>query len=420
MKAIGIVMLAIICLVAAQGTSIPLFFYLFYLLLGLLLLAYLWARINLHGLHVTREAFKNRAQVGEEARGRLVLENHWPFPKLWVEVEDHSDMPLHPSGFVTYLPANATRRWIVRTPCVMRGKWTIGPATLQSGDPFGIFRVQRDVDATAEIIVYPATVDLPNFKLPTAELPGGSDVRSRTFHVTPNVSTIRGYTPGDSFNRIHWKSTARSGSLMVKEFELDPTADVWIVADMHSRSQVVSEIQRTLFYDRRLDQEIEAPETTEEYIVSIAASLSRQLLNGNRNLGMLAWGQHREVIPPERESRQIYKIFESLAILRAQGNHRLAEVLVAEGAQFSKSATVIVITASVDPTWVNSLEQLIHRGVQTAVVLIDPQTFGGWPGADQIVSKLSELRVPVYRVEQGQPLDTALGQPVVAGVKAAR
>ena len=414
MKALGILGLAILCLVAAQGTSIPLFFYLFYLLLALLLLAYLWSWSNLKGVSVTRDVGTRRAQVGEEARERIILDNEWPLPKLWVEVQDHSDMPLHAAGFVAYLPANERRRWTVRTPCTMRGKWQLGPVTLHSGDPFGIFKLERHVDATADLIVYPATLNLPEFRLPSAELPGGADLRSRTFHVTPNVSTIREYVPGDSFNRIHWRSTARTNKLMVKEFELDPTADVWIVADMHERSQIVAEEQRTLYRDRRLGRDIQVPESTEEYIVSAAASIARHLLNGSRNVGLLAWGQHREIIPPEREARQLYKILESLAVIRAHGTHPLAEVLIAEASQFSRSSTMVVITSAVDQAWVTSLQQMLYRGIQTVVVLIDPESFGGWPSAP-VLAKLSELRVPIYRVTQGQPLDQALRQPIVAG-----
>ena len=413
MKALGVLALALVCFVVAQGTSIPLFLYLFYLLLALLVLAYAWSWSNLQGVRVTRDVGTRRAQVGEEARERLVIDNDWPLPKLWIEVEDHSDMPLHAAGFVAYLPGHERRRWTVRTPCTMRGKWTLGPVTLHSGDPFGIFKLQRPIDATADIIVYPSTIDLPNFRLPSAELPGGADLRTRSFHVTPNVSSIRDYVPGDSFNRIHWRSTARTGKLMVKEFELDPTADVWIVVDMHERSQAIAEEQRTLFRDRRMGREIQIPESTEEYIVSAAASIARHLLNGSRNVGMLAWGQHREIIPPEREARQLYKILESLAILRAHGTHQLGEVLIAESSQFSRSATMVVITSSTDPTWVSSLQQLLYRGIRTVVIFVDQETFGGLPG-NAILRKLDELSVPVYKVAQGQTLNEALQQPVTA------
>jgi len=296
----------------------------------------------------------------------------------------------------------------------MRGKWTLGPVTLHSGDPFGIFRLERPAGATGEVIVYPATVDLPAFQLPAAELQGGQDIRTRTFHVTPNVSTVRQYVTGDSFNRIHWRSTARTGELMVKEFELDPTADVWIVLDLHERSQYFADTERTLFRDRRLGRDIQVAESTEEYIVSAAASVARHLLNSNRNVGILAWGQHREVLVPEREARQLYKILESLAILRAHGTHPLAEVLAAESTQFSRSSTVVIVTSAIDPLWVNSVQQLLYRGTRAVVIFIDPESFGSPPGTASIMQKLASLRVQVYRIKQGEPLEVALRQPEVA------
>jgi len=214
---------------------------------------------------------------------------------------------------------------------------------------------------------------------------------------------------------------------MVKEFELDPTADVWIVLDMHERSQQVAEeerilfhdrrLERTLFNDRRRERDIQVPESTEEYIVSAAASVARHLLNNNRNVGLLAWGQHREVLPPERESRQLYKILESLAMLRAHGTHPLAEVLVAEGTHFSRSSTVVVVTAALDPLWVTGIQQLLYRGIRAAVIFVAPESFGVAPGTAAIMQKLASLRVQVYRVRQGQPLDEALREPEVAALR---
>ena len=82
------------------------------------------------------------------------------------------------------------------------------------------------------MIVYPATIELPAFAQPLGQLPGGEVMRRRTHYVTTNVAGVREYAPGDSFNRIHWPLTARAGRLIVKEFELDPTADIWLFLDM--------------------------------------------------------------------------------------------------------------------------------------------------------------------------------------------
>ena len=413
-RPLGILALALLCFLAAQGTGIRLFFHLFYLLLALLILSYLWAWSNLRGLQVRRETFTHRTQVGEEARERITITNLWPFPKLWVELQDHSDLPQHGSGFVTYLPAHERRRWTARTPCTMRGKFTLGPATLSSGDPFGIFRLERTVEGTSEVLVYPQTTPLPGFTLPSAELPGGQDVRSRTFHVTPNVATIRDYQPGDSFNRIHWRSTARLGRLMVKEFELDPTAEVYIVLDMQERVQQHIALERNVPAARR-SRELRLAESTEEYGVLAAASIARHLLEQNRTVGLVSWGQHREVIPAERESRQLFKILEALAVLRAHGAQPLAEVLAAESVRFGRNCTLVIITPSLDERWVVSLQHLLYRGVRAVVVFVDPQSFGGWYDSQPLQARLAELRVPTYLFTQGQALADALRHPAIPG-----
>lgn len=405
MRPLGILVLSIVCFLAAQGTGIRLFFHLFYLLLALLVLSYIWAWSNLRGLDVQRETFTHRTQVGEMARERLTIRNLWSLPKLWVELRDHSDMPQHSPGFVTYLPGRDRKRWTSRTPCTMRGKFTLGPATLASGDPFGIFRLERTLNTTSEIIVYPQMVDLPAFELPSAELPGGQDLRSRAYHVTPNVSTVREYAPGDSYNRIHWRSSARTGQLMVKEFELDPTADVYLVVDMQERVQ-------QQVYAGRAGNGVRQSESTEEYAVMATSSIARHLIDRNRVVGLVAWGQHREVIPAEREARQLFKMLEALAILRAHGAQPLAEVLAAESTRFGRNCTLVIVTPSLDERWVGSLQQLLYRGVRAVVVCIDPQSFGGWRDNLTVLNRLAELRVPTYVLRQGQTLTDALREPL--------
>jgi len=414
LRPLGILALALLSFLAAQGTGIRLFFHLFYLLLALLALSYLWAWSNLRGLRVQRETFTHRTQVGEQARERITIRNIWPFPKLWVELQDHSDMPQHGSGFVTYLPANERRRWVARTECTMRGKYTLGPATLVSGDPFGIFRLERSVAGTSEVLVYPQTTPLPGFTLPSAELPGGQDVKSRTYHVTPNVATIREYQPGDSFNRIHWRSTARIGQLMVKEFELDPTAEVYLVLDMQERIQQQLVPERAP-RDQRTQRETRLAESTEEYGVLATASIARHLIEQNRTVGLISWGQHREVIPAERESRQLFKMLEALSVLRAHGTQPLAEVLAGESVRFGRNCTLVIITASLDERWVVSLQHLLYRGARAVVVLVDPLSFGGWRDTLTLQARLAEIRVPTYVFRQGESLADALQRPAILG-----
>jgi uncharacterized protein (DUF58 family) len=131
-------------------------------------------------------------------------------------------------------------------------------------------------------------------------------------------------------------------------------------------------------------------------------------LERNRNVGFVAWGQHHEIIPAERESRQLFKILEALAVLRAQGSHSLAELLVAESRRLSRNSSLIVITSSLDERWPNALQQLLYRGVRAVVIFVDPQSFGGWRDPEPTLNRLAELRVTTYRIAQGVHLPAAL------------
>lgn len=158
---------------AAQGTGLRLFFHLSYLLVALLLLALLWAWLNLRGLVVERELLSPRATVGEYARERINLRNRWLLPKLWVELRDKSQLPGHGAGFVASFGMGEHGRWLANTRCTQRGRFRLGPATLLSGDPFGIVLLKRHVASTNEILVYPHTEDLPSSPSPVPISQGG-------------------------------------------------------------------------------------------------------------------------------------------------------------------------------------------------------------------------------------------------------
>src|SRR5260370_11248838 len=89
------------------------------------------------------------------------------------------------------------------------------------------------------------TLELPAFTLPLGPMPGGEALRRGAHYVTANAAGVRDYSPGDSFNRIHWRSTARRDRLIVKEFELDPLSDIWVFLDGDRGVQASEKPERT-------------------------------------------------------------------------------------------------------------------------------------------------------------------------------
>ncbi|MCL6648546.1 MAG: DUF58 domain-containing protein [Chloroflexi bacterium] len=249
----------------------------------------------------------------------------------------------------------------------------------------------RVLTGSGTLLVYPRTVPLPNFTIPGGELSGESRVKTRTHAVTPNAAGIREYVPGDSFNRIHWPSTARTGRIMVKEFELDPSSEVWLVIDMEARVQAG-----------------EGDESTEEYAVTIAASIGRRLVEMNRSVGLIAAGETHEVVHTDRGDRQLQKLLETLALVRAIGRASLAEVIAAESSRFGRNSTLVVITPSTEQSWVDDLQHQTHRGVRAVAVVLEPATFGGSSDVLPILGTLAIADIRTFLIKCGDDLNQAL------------
>lgn len=412
-RTISILLVVAVALGVAITTTQPLYDQIAYVVTLTVVIAYAWARVGTRSVELVRQTPAYRSQVGRYLEERFTVRNTSLVPKLWLEVRDLSELPGHrASRVVTSLGPKRRRGWTVRTMCYRRGRFRLGPVDLTSGDAFGLFRITDRVEATASVVVYPYAVDLPAFLPPSGELPGGDALRRKTHHITTNVAGVRDYEPGDSFSRIHWRSTARTGRLIVKEFELDPLADVWLFPDMQSGAHVgkVSEMAEEWLMPAVLMKE--GPRmlepSTEEYVIAATASLAKHFLSRNRAVGLAAQTSRREFIQPDRGDRQLTKILETLAVIRARGQMPLAQVLAAEGMGLPRGTSVIVITPSTDLRWVGVLNHLRRRGLRAIAVHIVPGSFAEAPDSEGVLAELALYQIPAYVVRNGDRLEEAL------------
>ncbi len=383
-----------ICVVAAGvgfGTGFWLLFRLAYLVAFAIPICFAIAWLNLYRIEAYADRRTDRGQVGQEAQEILEVRNRWVTPKVWLEVEDQSDLPGHKSKRVVVVPPHRSRNWIVDTPLLRRGLYNWGPLRVTSTDPFGLFRLTREYGGQQQILVYPQVVDLPHFETPPANLPGEGRFRRRTPYITPNAAGVREYAPGDAMSRIHWRSTARTGELMVKTFELDPASDIWVVLDLD-----------------RSTAEGRGEESTEEYGVRIAASIARHYLVANRSVGYLSFGRDLQVLEPERGPQQLTRILEMLATVHAVGDAPLGNLLLEEQRRFGRHTTLVVITSATDDHWTTALLSLTQRGVRAAVVLMDPSGFGSGRSALLTYGSLAASDILTYVVNRGDDLTLAL------------
>ncbi|GAB1420149.1 DUF58 domain-containing protein [Anaerolineales bacterium] len=409
-------LMAIISLLVGLFTGKPFFLNLAFLLIGLLILAYIWAWLSVRGIGVSRRTRSKRSQVGRLFKESFTVTNKSFLPKLWIEVRDYSNLPNHrASHVVPGMRSRSTHTWEANTPCQVRGEFRLGPLSIMSGDPFGFYSMPRPINATERIVIYPMIVPISNFHLPMGVLTGGEAQRRFTHQITTNAAGVREYVPGDSFNRIHWKSTARRGQIIVKEFEIDPLVDIWLFTDFSSKSLIEdSSIQRIGGIGAVIPDSSEIPASTEEYSVVITASLARYFMEKERSMGYVAYTPHREYFQADRGSRHLNRILQSLAVARSLSTRSLREMLSLETHYLSRGTTLIIVSSSTDPEWVIETQMLSSRGIRPMVIYVNPQSFDPSIETDEVKGLLQLGKIPTLYVNKGQDLSQVLQQrPII-------
>lgn len=407
-----VIALLALSLLAGATSGAQLYYRLSYLWSFLLVGSWIWSKLVLQGIRFKRTARTLRAQVGQIFEERFEIDNPGWLPRPLISIRNESPLPgSQGSRVFSLIEGRRGRSYVARTRLERRGVFPLGPTVLESGDPFGLFPVTRAIQAADSLLVYPLMVDVQSFPNPPGILSGGDALRRRTQQVTPNASGVREYSPGDALNRIHWVSTARRDRLMTKEFELDPQAEVWVFFD--ASSAVQSSVKREEKRGERGDfwdqtYKITLPPSTEEYGVSVAASLARYYLRHGRSVGLAATGQSISVLPPERGGRQLGKILEALALLRAEGELPLRGLVEIQAQHLARGSTVVLITASVQPDIALIVDYLLRRGLRPIVVLINAASFNGQEGTAELAARLMVLNVPVRDIERDTDLAAGL------------
>lgn len=395
--------LAIVLVVAAFTTGWTFLFFLVYL--GLLVGggSYIVTRMGLTDLEAGYAVSQLTGHVGDRLRITYTVRNTGRLPKPWLEIHNPTSLPGGLPGRAISLGSRSERSWMVRTLLNQRGHFRIDPLQVRTGDPFGFFEASAGVGHGITLVVYPRIDPLPFWRLPPASIEGAHASPERTLQTTPLATAVRPYAPGDSMNRIAWRTTARTGEIFVKEFDLEQTTDVWIYLD--------------------LDAELEAGEgddSTTEVAVRVAASIADKAIAENRAVGLTVSGHRTTVIPADRGARQRLKILQLLAAVEADGSTPLDEVLVTGVSRLRRGMTAVVVTATQDPAFIRPLATLRTRGVGVVVVTLDQAAFDApedREAADILRQRsralrhaLAEYELPTYTVGPRQPLGEVLAR----------
>jgi uncharacterized protein (DUF58 family) len=324
---------------------------------GVWLVGYLWVRNLARSLSLTREIRYGWAHVGDRLEERFTLTNSSFIPAPWVEIIDQTTMPDYTAGRVTGVDGTSQNRWHTRGRCTRRGIFTLGPTTVHTGDPFGLYTLSLHYPDSTTVTVTPPVVPLPSIQVAPGGRAGEGRPRPNAFERTVSTAGVRHYIPGDSLHRIHWPTTARQGSPFVHLFDSMPSGDWWLFLD--------------------LDRQVQAGQgatSTEEHGVILVASLADRGLRSGRAVGLIAHGQELVWLPPQSGDLQRREIMRALALIKP-GPRPLAELMARTRPAIDQGTSLIVITAAVDGTWIEALFPLLQRGAVATVLLLDPGSF---------------------------------------------
>jgi uncharacterized protein (DUF58 family) len=320
--------------------------------------SYTWAKLGIRGIDGGVEIANGDCQVGDSLLEEVFVNNGTGLPKLMLRVWENMDMTEHDNRIVINLQPHDRYCWQSTLRCRRRGQYHIGSLTVEASDPFGLFRVQRKLGEDRPLLVYPAVENQPF-------LPFLHDGESKSGHAywlasepCAVVSRVREYTPGDSLNYVHWRSTAHMGKLMVKIPAIEARREVWVVVDAANDSAT-------------------EPDSIFEENISIAASLVRGYLNHSRSVGLLFESEDICLFPPGAGDKHYWGIMKALALMNKCGRTPVETLIRREQRIFKGKPLVLVITATPTNGLADCLSHIEKRGVTTALISSSVSRFEG-------------------------------------------
>lgn len=329
---------------------------------ALLLLCYAWARLSARG-------FSCRAQTPSHATEGQPVSLHWHADNnsrfarslLVTLTADNltTEEPFASQRVIELAPRLSGQTLTEQITFPARGSYTIPQGQVYTGDPLGVFSAARRFDGPGEMLVYPAVEQLPR-----SDWHGLSEFRSSELRATlvptdtGEYYGIRSYQWGDDLRRIHWKATAHTGTLAVKEFE-QRSSPCHIVAVELARSA-----HRGIGSGSSLEAAVRA-----------AASISSHALGLGRSVGLVAIGSQRLVVAPDRGHKQFIHIMETLAVVKADGDAPLAQQIAAGAVPLPSGSTMVILASSCAPSLVHAVCSLRTRGIRGVVILVAAHTF---------------------------------------------
>ncbi len=277
-------------------------------------------------------------------------------------------------------------------PSVPRGRYALEQAVAVVEDPFGLARVELPLERQEALVVYPRLVELDRLfseagvharegRRLLLQRPTGFDLHS-----------VRDYVEGDSLRKVHWRTTARRGHLMVKELEDSPHDELAVVLDAHRA------FSRDAF----------------DAAVRGAGSIVQAYARRGRRASLVIGGAalHVQRVHAEGDWR---RALELLAAAEADGVEAAERLLSGDRNPAALALDVVVVTGRLEPGLVERLIQRAAARRNAAVVWVDAASFYGRPSREPALLRLQAAGVPVAVLRRGDDLHRVLAAAEFSG-----
>jgi uncharacterized protein (DUF58 family) len=364
--------------------------------LGLLFAVFagwLWVRLARGPMRLRRQLDDEQRFEGDDVEVQLTLEHSARIPPASLAVVEHV------SGLGEQRTPLHAKRGRYTLCGLRRGSYAFVGVRALVEDAFGLQRAEIPVSAPSTLLVYPRLVELDRL---FSE--GGAYARDgrRLLLRRPSgfdLHSVREYEQGESLRKVHWRSTAKRGELMVKELEDAPRDEVAVLLDARSRSESNSE---------SFDLQVRAA----------GSLLLAQARRGRRALLVVNGSQPttQRVHSYETDWRQA---FDLLAAAIADGRTPAAALLGDGANSVVRALELTVVTASLEPQLVERLLQRALTQRRAALVFVDPATFGehaaGSAAEPSALLRLRAAGVPVAVLRRGDELAAKLSGEALRG-----
>jgi uncharacterized protein (DUF58 family) len=326
--------------------------------------------MNIEELRVHRELEKEKVFKDDFVHIKVVIENIGRNSFDFLEIRDNYNPQLFRlilgENFISTRigPKETVKFSYVLEPKV-RGEYALGPLSIIVKDRLGFNSVERIVpDSVTDILVYPPYDDIKRIEIlgskRSLQLNYGLQ-RSKQKGLGSEFYGMRKYVVGDQLRLIDWKASARTQTLIVKEFEDERDVTVMILVDS-SETMAGGAIENTKF----------------EYAIRACMLLTKVALTRRDNVGVFTFSEKKNFnfLKPNGGEDHFYQVLDFVARVKPEGKCKMAEALDFFTRRFQKRSLIFIISdLEADPKEIShSIKKLVP--FNHTIILINP--FSPW------------------------------------------